>query len=105
MAYSNRNYQKFWYPNNSNPIRYEDMEFSHIIYCLGKLQKRKEEGLPIFSEVAYLRLLQEIEKRVRKVKAGMSEQQAQAPAPTPEHSPFVIPQTNGQAVDLDQIPF
>jgi len=97
---NNRNYQLFWYPYQGDPVRYEDMEFSHLIFCLGKLQKRKEQNQPIFSEVAYHRLLQEVEVRVRKAKANVS--QAQAPAPEPQT--FVVP-TNGQGVDLDQIPF
>lgn len=111
MAYSNtrnqnRNYEMFWYPNNGDPIRYEDMEFSHLIFCLGKLQKRKEQNQPIFSEVAFMRLLQEIEVRVRKAKVGL-QAQAQNSAPTPEPEPTektsVVPM--GQPVDLDQIPF
>lgn len=113
MAYSNRsqnnnrNYQMFWYPYNSNPVRYEDMEFSHLLSALGKLQRRKEQGLPVFSEVAFMRLLQEVEVRTRKSKAGIQEQSQEAQAPVPDIEPHVIPtpSTNGQGVDLDQIPF
>jgi len=97
-----RNHQMFWYPYNGDPIRYEEMEFSHLIFCLGKLQKRKEQELPIFSEVAYMRLLQEIEVRVKKAKTGM-QAQTSAPAPEPEPNYTTIPQ--GQPIDMDQIPF